>query len=58
MRNRQEQIDFILKHRRDAMPTKDFLSAIESLANMCFTEGYNEGVESALATEYNLRRSD
>lgn len=54
MRNRKEQIDFILKHRRDSMPAKDFADAVESLANMCYTEGYNEGVQSALNTEYRL----
>lgn len=52
MRNRKEQIEFILKHRKDAMPTKDFTEALESLANMCFMDGYHEGVQSALNTEY------
>lgn len=52
MRNRKEQIEFILKHRKSAMPTKDFTEAVESLANMCFTDGYNEGVQSALNTHY------
>lgn len=34
------------------MPTKDFTDALESLANMCFMDGYNEGIESTLYTEF------
>lgn len=45
MRNQYEQIDYIMKHRRDGMSDKDFREQLENLFQLGYEKGYCCGCE-------------
>lgn len=42
MRNKEEQIKYIMKHRRDGMSDSDFEKELRNLANISYFDGRNE----------------